>query len=88
MAALLPPPKRQKLYHGVEPPAPEPVAPTANVVVKFVSEEDGSAIAPPVSLPANLSREDLEKLVNKFSKTVSFLVYHPASPKAHMISGR
>ncbi|CAA7265291.1 unnamed protein product [Cyclocybe aegerita] len=69
MATLLPPPKRQKIYHGVPEPEPEPVAPTPNVVVQFVSEEDGKSLAPVVSLPANVSREGLEALVNKLSKS-------------------
>ncbi|KAL5513198.1 RSA4 [Sanghuangporus vaninii] len=73
MATLLPPPKRPKLYHGVpeaDRPSPgETVAPESvpNVVVQFVSEEDGKSIAPAVQLPANVSREDLELLVNKLS---------------------
>jgi ribosome assembly protein 4 len=70
MATLLPPPKRPKIYHGVEPPEPKPIEPVPNVVVQFVSEEDGSTIAPPVNLPANLTKEALEQLVNKFSSTV------------------
>lgn len=76
MATLLPPPKRPKLFHGVPeadklPPdgtdAPESVP---HVVVQFVSEEDGKGIAPAVQLPANVSREDLELLVNKLSTKV------------------
>ena len=71
MATLLPPPKRPKLYHGVEKPVEEPPAASPNVVVQFVSEEDGTGIAPAVQLPANVSREDLEMLVNKLSNKVS-----------------
>ncbi|KAF8527290.1 WD-repeat protein [Gautieria morchelliformis] len=67
MAALLPPPKRQKVYHGVEPPTPEPQAPVPNVVVQFVSEEDGQPMAPAVNVPADFAREGLEALVNKLS---------------------
>ena len=70
MAALLPPPKRQKVYHGIPEPEPEPKAPVLNVIVQFVADDDGSAIAPTLSLPADLKREGLEQLVNKLSKTV------------------
>lgn len=70
MAALLPPPKRQKVYHGIEPPAPEPQAPVPNVVVQFVSEEDGQSLAPAVNVPADFAREGLEALVNKLSTQV------------------
>ncbi|KAL0945334.1 hypothetical protein HGRIS_000832 [Hohenbuehelia grisea] len=68
MATLLPPQKRQKVYHGVpEPPKEEP-KPSPNIIVQFVSEEDdGKPLAPAVSLPANLTREGLENLVNKLS---------------------
>ena len=70
MSALLPPPKRAKLYHGVpEPEKPEP-APSPNVVVQFVSEDDGENLAPAVQLPANVGREDLELLVNKLVSKV------------------
>ncbi|PPQ65191.1 hypothetical protein CVT24_011375 [Panaeolus cyanescens] len=65
MATLLPPLKRQKVYHGIPEPEPEPPKPTVNVVVQFVSEEDGQPLAPPVSLPADVSREGLEALANK-----------------------
>lgn len=71
MATMLPPPKRQKLYHGIPEPEPEPPKETPNVVVQFVSEEEGEPLAPAVSLPANLSREALEALVNKLSSKVS-----------------
>jgi len=65
MAALLPPPKRQKTYHGVPEPIPEPVQSTVNILVQFVSEDDGMPMAPAVSLPANVSRDGLETLVNR-----------------------
>ncbi|KAF8199065.1 ribosome assembly protein [Pholiota molesta] len=68
MATLLPPPKRQKIYHGNTAPESEPPAPTSSVVVQFVSEEDGSSLAPAVQIPANVSREGLETLVNQLSK--------------------
>ncbi|ESK90823.1 putative wd-repeat protein [Moniliophthora roreri MCA 2997] len=65
MATLLPPPKRQKTYHGVPEPEPEPPKTSRNILVQFVSEDDGSALAPAVNLPADVSREGLEVLVNK-----------------------
>ena len=70
MATLLPPPKRLKVYHGVpEPEVPE-AAPTPNIVVQFVAEDDGRSLAPAIQLPANASREDLELLLNKLSSSV------------------
>ncbi|KAF9482658.1 WD-repeat protein [Pholiota conissans] len=88
MATLLPPPKRQKIYHGNTAPEPEPLAPTSNVVVQFVSEEDGSSLAPAVQIPANINREGLEALVNKLSNQgddpvpFSFHVKLPEDKKA------
>ena len=73
MATLLPPPKRTKLYHGIPEPPKEAPTPSPNVVVQFVSEEDGKSIAPAVQLPADVSREDLEMLVNKLSNKVSMV---------------
>lgn len=73
MATLLPPPKRQKIYHGVpEPPKqPDPSESKApHVVVQFVSEDGGKALAPAVNLPADVSRAALEALVNKISAKV------------------
>jgi len=70
MATLLPPPKRLKVYHGVPEPEPELPASTPNVVVQFVSEDDGKHLAPAISLPANVSREDLQALVNKLTAKV------------------
>ncbi|KAJ2917142.1 hypothetical protein MD484_g3320, partial [Candolleomyces efflorescens] len=67
MATRLPPPKRQKLYHGVPEPVPEPEKPSPNIVVQFVSEEDGTSLAPAVNIPANLTRENLEALLNKLT---------------------
>jgi len=70
MATLLPPPKRQKVYHGVpEPPKEEPL-PTPQIVVQFVSEDDGRSLAPAVNIPANVTREALELLVNNLSPEV------------------
>jgi ribosome assembly protein 4 len=70
MATRLPPPKRVKVYHGVPEPEPEPSKPSPNIVVQFVSEEDGRALAPPVNLPANTSREGLEAVLNRLSTQV------------------
>lgn len=75
MATLLPPPKRQKVYHGVpEPEKPDP-APVPNVLVQFVLPDDemdvdgqvkkGEKGMEVVSIPADLSRAGLEVLVNK-----------------------
>lgn len=71
MATRLPPPKRVKVYHGVPEPEQEAPKPSPNVVVQFVSEEDGRSLAPAVNLPANVSREQLEALLNKLSSEVS-----------------
>jgi hypothetical protein len=73
MATLLPPPKRRKLYHGVPEPPKAPETPVSNIVVQFVNEEDGTPLAPAVNLPADLSRDGLEKLLNKLSDKVRFL---------------
>ncbi len=75
MATLVPPPKRQKLYHGVPEPETESPAPTQNIVVQFVSEDDGKPLAPTVSLPANISREGLEILVNKLKSQVCYTLF-------------
>jgi len=66
MSVLLPPPKRQKVYHGI----PEPEIPqisedsVPNVVVQFVNDHDGTPLAPAVNLPANVTKDALEALVN------------------------
>jgi ribosome assembly protein 4 len=73
MATLLPPPKRQKVYHGVPQPDPEPVNPSPNIVVQFVSEDDQKPLAPAVNLPANVTREGLEVLLNKLTTQVCVL---------------
>ncbi|KAG6856491.1 hypothetical protein H0H87_003959 [Tephrocybe sp. NHM501043] len=67
MATRLPPPKRIKTYHGAPEPEPETPLPSPNIVVQFVSEEDGQSLAPAVNLPANTTREGLEVLLNKLS---------------------
>ncbi|KAJ8073529.1 ribosome assembly [Marasmius tenuissimus] len=69
MATLLPPPKRQKTYHGVPEPEPEAPQPSRNILVQFVSEDDGSALAPAVNLPADVGRDGLEVLVNKLTNS-------------------
>lgn len=71
MATLLPPPKRLKVYHGIPEPEKELPQASPNIVVQFVSEEDGRPLAPAVNLPANVSREGLEALVNKLNKEVN-----------------
>ena len=86
MATLLPPPKRQKLYHGVPEPEPELPKASPNVVVQFVSEDDGAQLAPAVSLPANVSRDDLQSLVNSLSKNVRATV--PALVELHRLTRR
>lgn len=70
MATLLPPRKRRKLYHGVPEPEIKSPPPVPNIVVQFVNEEDGEALAPAVNLPADLSREGLETLLNKLTSKV------------------
>ena len=64
MATLLPPPKRKKLYHGISEPQELPQQ-APNIVVQFVSDDDGEVLAPAVTIPANLPRDALEVLVNK-----------------------
>jgi ribosome assembly protein 4 len=71
MATLIPPPKRPKLYHNHIPePEPAAVKPSPNVVVQFVSEEDGQSLAPAIRLPANATRNELETLLNRLTKKV------------------
>ncbi|QRV76701.1 ribosome assembly protein 4 [Ceratobasidium sp. AG-Ba] len=69
MATRLPPPKRIKLNNGVPIQAPEPLpkTPAPNVVVQFVSEDDGSPLAPAVNIPADFSRDGLETMINKLA---------------------
>ncbi|CAE7099100.1 unnamed protein product [Rhizoctonia solani] len=71
MATRLPPPKRIKLDNGVPIPAPEPEppAPVSNIVVQFVSEDDGKPLAPAVNIPADFGRDGLEVMINKLSST-------------------
>jgi ribosome assembly protein 4 len=80
MATLLPPPKRQKVYHGVSAPEPEPVKPAPHIIVQFVSEEDGKSLAPSISLPANVSRDALQALVNKLNTQVRGSMSVPVAP--------
>ena len=73
MSVLLPPPRRQKVYHGV--PEPENLQvleePVPNVLVQFVNDQDGSPLAPAVNLPANVTKDALESLVNRLKPQVS-----------------
>jgi ribosome assembly protein 4 len=69
MATLLPP-KRQKLHNGLPEPESEQQAPAYNVVVQFVSEDDGQPLGPAVSLPATVSTEGLQTLVNNLKSQV------------------
>ena len=78
MATLLPPPKRVKVYHGIPEPEPELPKASPNIVVQFVSEENGEPLAPAVNLPANVSREGLEALLNKLNTQVNFRDVSPA----------
>lgn len=75
MATLLPPPKRVKVFHGVPEPAPEQPKLSPNIVVQFVSEDDGQPLAPAVNLPANVTRDALEVLLNKLNTQVSHLFH-------------
>ena len=86
MATLLPPPKRQKIYHGVQEPEKEAPEPTPNIVVQFVSEDDGQHIAPAVNIPANVSREGLEALVNRLSKQVCCGLSNKITPSVYSSS--
>ena len=76
MSVLLPPPKRQKVYHGIpEPEKPQTAEESVpNVVVQFVNDQDGTPLAPAVNLPANVTKEALESLVNKLRPLVSLLL--------------
>jgi len=73
MATLLPPPKRQKVYHENDgnKPVPQPEERVPNIVVQFVSEDDENVLlGPAVTLPADFSRDGLEALANKHSNQV------------------
>ena len=84
MSVLLPPPKRQKVYHGVAEPESLQVSDESvpNVVVQFVNDQDGSPLAPTVNLPANVTKDALESLVNKLRPQVrlSHLLLFQHSP--------
>ena len=58
---------------AVPKPEKSPPEPSPNIVVQFVSEDDGFALSPAVSLPANVSREDLQSLVNTLTSKVCFI---------------
>ncbi|EGO20546.1 hypothetical protein SERLADRAFT_452632 [Serpula lacrymans var. lacrymans S7.9] len=49
-------------------PEQEQPKPSPNIVVQFVAENDGQAIAPAVNLPSNVARDALEALVNNIRK--------------------
>ena len=76
MSVLLPPPKRQKVYHGIpEPDNPQILEDSVpNVVVQFVNDHDGIPLAPAVNLPANVTKDALEALVNKLRPQASLSV--------------
>lgn len=74
MATLLPPPKRPKLHNGVPELKLEQRGPTYNVVVQFISEDDGQPLGPAVSLPSNVSTEGLQTLVNNLKSQVYILI--------------
>ncbi|KZS94524.1 WD40 repeat-like protein [Sistotremastrum niveocremeum HHB9708] len=90
MATLLPPPKRQKVYHGVPEPEAEPKAAVPNVVVQFVSEDDGTPLAPSINVPADLTRDSLESLVNRLSKSEDPVPYsfHVNLPEKDATTGQ
>ena len=79
MSVLFPPPKRQKVYHGIAEPEHPQVSeePIPNVVVQFVNDQDGSPLAPAVNLPANVTKDALESLVNKLRPQVSLFPCRP-----------
>lgn len=79
MSVLLPPPKRQKVYHGITEPEDPQVSEESvpNVVVQFVNDQDGSPLAPAVNLPANVTKDALESLVNKLRPHVSLFPCRP-----------
>jgi len=76
MSVLLPPPKRQKVYHGIPEPENTQILEESvpNVVVQFVNDHDGTPLAPAVNLPANVTKDALEALVNKLRPQVSLSV--------------
>jgi hypothetical protein len=82
MAALLPPPKRQKFHNGVLAPAVVRGGDDNNVVVQFVfgdegegEGEDGRLLGPAVSLPADVSTEGLQALVNNLKAQVRLFLF-------------
>lgn len=80
MSVLLPPPKRQKVYHGIPEPENTHISqdPVPNVVVQFVNDQDGFPLAPAVNLPANVTKDALESLVNSLRPQVRFSHTSPA----------
>jgi hypothetical protein len=86
MATRLPPPKRVKLDNGVPVLAPEspPKAAAPNVVVQFVSEDDGTPLAPAVNIPADFGRDGLETMINKLASKV-FSIFSPSFGLSDML---
>ncbi|KAG8728044.1 hypothetical protein FRC12_022060, partial [Ceratobasidium sp. 428] len=82
MATRLPPPKRIKLNNGVPIKAAEPPqkALAPNVVVQFVSEDDGTSLAPAVNIPADFGRDGLEAMINKLASKARRLVIFDDEP--------
>ncbi|RXK35253.1 ribosome assembly protein 4 [Tremella mesenterica] len=75
MTTLLPPPKRLKSAYSqslLPPPAPKQ---TPTVVIQFRNFSDGSDLGPSVNLPADTSREALQLLVNRLTRTEDPLPY-------------
>lgn len=50
------------------------LAPAPTIVAQFKNAADGSLLGPPLSLPADTSREGLELLVNSLRGTVRTLL--------------
>ncbi|KZO94994.1 WD-repeat protein [Calocera viscosa TUFC12733] len=70
MATLLPPPRRQKQAHHIsQHEETKKTAPVPTVVVQFLSDDGSNPIAPPVALPADVPRAQLEALVNQLSNS-------------------
>lgn len=64
-----PPPKRVRLTPSAN--TRDPLAPAPTIVAQFKNAADGSLLGPPLSLPADTTREGLELLVNNLRGSVS-----------------
>ncbi|KAL8283370.1 hypothetical protein RQP46_005780 [Phenoliferia psychrophenolica] len=79
-----PPPKRVRLTPSAN--TRDPLAPAPTIVAQFKNAADGSLLGPPLSLPADTTREGLELLVNNLRGTsadplpFSFHLNLPAAP--------